>query len=103
MQDRLSLNNSSSHRFIAAACCFVPPAVASFFLPYGFVHAISYAGLFVAFSFFILPGVMAIKMSKKTHLVNNRYTPYVVIVFGIIIIILKVALTFSLLPVFGES
>lgn len=101
MQDRLSLNNSASQRFTAAACCFTPPAVASFFIPYGFVHAISYAGLFVAFSFFILPGVMAITLNKEISLPIRRYTPLLVIAFGVFIIALKIALTASLLPNFG--
>jgi tryptophan-specific transport protein len=101
MQDRLALSNSFSHRFAALMCCFVPPTLASFFFPYGFVYAISYAGIFVALSFFIVPGLMAAAMSNRKKLVNIQYSPYVVSIFGILIIALKVALIFSLLPSFG--
>jgi tryptophan-specific transport protein len=101
MQDKLALGNNSSQRFTACVYCFLPPAIASFALPYGFVHAISYAGLFVAFSFFILPGVMAIVLDKKQQNISSSNTPRAVILFGLIIVILKVALILSVLPVFG--
>jgi len=100
MQDKLSLNNSARHRFIAALCCFAPPALASFMLPYGFVHAISYAGIFVAFSFFIVPAIMATVMTKRTQLPKLKCIPIATFAFGLAIIALKVALVFSLLPRF---
>jgi tryptophan-specific transport protein len=101
MQDKLGLSNSARHRFIAVMCCFTPPAIASFFLPYGFVYAISYAGIFVAFSFFIVPGTMATVMNSNQLQSTFKYLPLSVLTFGVIIIGLKVALIFSLLPNFG--
>lgn len=101
MQDKLGLSNSARHRFIALICCFAPPALASFFLPYGFIHAISYAGIFVAFSFFIVPGTMAIVMNNKQQLLKAKSIPIAVLTFGIVIISLKLALISSLLPNFG--
>jgi tryptophan-specific transport protein len=100
IQDKLCLGDSAMQRLKAIACCFVPPALGSFFLPYGFVHAISYAGLFVACSFFILPGVMAMVTTKKGMLTPG-IAPYWVIIFGAIIVGLKCALIFDLLPQFA--
>ena len=100
-QDKLALGNDASQRLIAVACCFVPPALGSFFLPYGFVHAIGYAGFFVAFSFFILPGVMALTIKTNYRLAISKLMPYVVIVFGLLVLVLKSALVLSWLPSFG--
>lgn len=102
MQDKLALSNSNRHRFIALMCCFAPPAFASFFLPYGFVYAIAYAGIFVAFSFFVVPGFMAIAMTNKQQLTNIKYIPVAVLSFGMLIIALKVASIFSFLPSFND-
>lgn len=101
MQDRLALSNSARHRLVALMCCFMPPALASFFLPYGFVYAISYAGIFVAFSFFIIPATMATVMNRTQALSNFKYVPFGVLTFGVLIIVLKIAFVFSLLPRFG--
>jgi tryptophan-specific transport protein len=100
-QDKLALGNDASQRLIAVACCFVPPAFGSFFLPYGFVHAIGYAGFFVAFSFFILPGVMALAIKADYRLAMCKLMPCVVIVFGVLVLGLKGALVLSWLPSFG--
>ena len=100
IQDRLSLGNSASQRLVAAVVCFAPPALASFFLPYGFVHAISYAGMFVAFSFFILPGVMATVTSRNARTTDYGMLPNVIIGFGCLILLLKFALVLSILPKF---
>lgn len=101
IQDRLSLNKSFNDKGIAVGICFVPPALASFFFPYGFVHAIGYAGMFVAFSFFVLPGILALKVFKNQNEKLLETQSYIAIMFGILIILLKIAITFSLLPIIG--
>ncbi|MDT0596576.1 amino acid permease [Glaciecola petra] len=100
IQDRLSLNKTFRDKSLAASICFVPPAIASFFFPYGFVHAIAYAGMFVAFSFFILPGILALSVFKNQHRPLLKTQSYLAIIFGVLIIILKIAMTLSLLPTF---
>jgi tryptophan-specific transport protein len=101
VQDKLSLGDALSQRLFAAACCFGPPAIASFVLPYGFIHAIGFAGMFVAFSFFVLPGMMALALKQKEVIVISNRIPLLVILFGIIILGLKSALLFSWLPTYA--
>lgn len=100
-QDKLALGNTASQRLIAVACCFLPPALGSFFLPYGFVNTIGYAGFFVAFSFFILPGIMALAIKSEYRLVTPKFIPYMVILFGLLVAGLKGALVLFWLPTFG--
>jgi len=95
IQDKLKLSDSNRHKSLAALICFAPPVLGSLIFPYGFVHAIGFAGIFVAFSFFILPGVLALK--AKTA----RYTAWVSVVFGAVVIILKTAAMVKWLPHFS--
>jgi len=80
----------------------------SFFAPFGFVSAIGYAGLVVVFSFFIIPVLMLKKQRQLNITTNNRVitkaVPEVVLngllLFSVIIIALKLATIFALLPSF---
>lgn len=101
VQDKFSLGDTRKQRLFAAACCFGPPAIASFVLPYGFIHAIGFAGMFVAFSFFILPGMMALSLKQKGGIIISNRIPLLVILFGIVILGLKSALLFSWLPTYA--
>ena len=64
--DRFGLKRSKYGRFKGVALAFLPPLIASLLVPYGFVKAISFAGLFVAFSFFIIPALLV----KKKNLIK---------------------------------
>lgn len=101
IQDKLLLGDTTKQRLIAAAICFGPPAIASFILPYGFIYAIGFAGMFVAFSFFVLPGIMALSLKQKAVITISNRIPLLVILFGILILGLKSALLFSWLPTFA--
>jgi tryptophan-specific transport protein len=101
VQDKLSLGDTLRQRLFAAACCFGPPAIASFALPYGFIHAIGFAGMFVAFSFFVIPGMMALALNQKRVIAISNRIPLLVILFGILIFGLKSALLFSWLPTYA--
>ena len=57
--DWLRRANNPLGRAQAAAMAFLPPALASYFFPYGFIKAIGYAGLLVALSFFHHSGAHA--------------------------------------------
>ena len=96
IQDKFSLDNSSLQRFYAVLICFFLPSVGSFLYPKGFVLAIGYAGLFVAFSFFIVPALMALKQSGEQA--GREYNldfkvACMVLVFGVLIGVLKILLT----------
>lgn len=101
MLDKLSLSQSKRHKLIATVCSFAPPVLGSFFAPYGFVHAISFAGMFVAFSFLILPGMLALKVGKVDEVQSLSLISWACIVFGALILLIKIASMFSLLPAFG--
>ena len=98
MQDKLGLNNKARKRLLALLCCFVPPLTASAFFPYGFVYAIGFAGLFVAFSFFVLPAMMALAASKRSLLTITSTQIFMVFSFGLAMIALKLALIINWLP-----
>lgn len=90
VQDKLRLNDNWVDRFKAAAVCFLPPTIASFHYPKGFLVAIGYAGLFVTFSFFVIPALMSLKDNKRRALL--------VFSFGLLVAALKVLSNFGFLP-----
>lgn len=102
IQDRLLLGQSKLHKLLTLLCCFVPPLSASIIYPYGFTHAISFAGLFVAFSFFILPGLMAQSLRRKGILQTKLIYGYLLIIFGLIILFVKSASLLSWLPLLRQ-
>lgn len=95
LQDRFHLGQSLKGRVKAVLIAFLPPAICSLFWAYGFVSAIGYAGLFVALSFFIVPALLYAKTptAPKRHWLS-------VLVFGLIVIILKLASLAAMLPKF---
>ncbi|MBE1301406.1 MAG: hypothetical protein GJ680_16080 [Alteromonadaceae bacterium] len=103
MQDRLKLDDSKRQKLIAVLFCFVLPTLGSFFFPYGFVTAIGFAGLFVAFSFFILPGLMGLALVRDGLLDNAMALIVISITFGLLILGLKVSSMLGWLPKFGLS
>lgn len=98
LQDKLALNNTIKQRIMATVYCFLPPALASFFFPYGFIYAIGLAGLFVAFSFFVLPSVMAFSIRQKLPEQGLRGPIVTVALFGVMIVLLKCLSLLGLLP-----
>jgi len=56
--DKFSLADDATGRFYSACLTFMPPGIASFFFPNGFIAAIGYAGLVMTFGFFIAPYFM---------------------------------------------
>ncbi len=95
--DRFRLKGDAIGRAQSVALAFVPPLIASVFAPYGFVSAIAYAGLFVAFSFFIVPALMQRKLNRTSSTRSARGW-LSVFAFGVLIIVLKILSVLSLLP-----
>ena len=103
MQDKLGLNDSFWARSKAAIVCFLPPAIASFYYPKGFLLAISYAGLFVTFSFFVVPALMGFKnaefgLQTKQSQSNIKRLAIYSLMFGLLIAVLKLLSITQLLP-----
>lgn len=63
--DKFSFPDDPKGRFISACITFLPPGIASFFFPNGFITAIGFAGLVVIFGFYIAPFFM-IKKVRST-------------------------------------
>jgi len=83
IQDRLSLSTNLKGRGLATLIAFSPPMIASLVAPYGFVQAISYAGFFVAISFFIVPACLYIKHDKL------NFAAITVLLAGVLVILFK--------------
>lgn len=99
LADHFSLNRGAVGQLQAILIAFVPPLFASLVAPYGFVSAIAYAGLFVAFSFLIVPALMHAKLFAQ----KNRYLSgrgLAVGMFGVLVMILKLLSILGLLPTY---
>jgi tryptophan-specific transport protein len=99
LQDRFQLGQSTKGRVKAVLMAFLPPTVCSALWAYGFVSAIGYAGLLVAFSFFIVPALLYSKQNAPCG-TRQKSQWLSVLIFGVIIIVLKLAAIMSLLPTF---
>jgi len=60
--DKFKLANNESGRLKTAALTFLPPGIASFFFPNGFIMAIGFAGLVVVFALCVIPVFMIRKI-----------------------------------------
>ena len=95
--DKFAFYADATGRAKSVLLAFFPPLVASLIAPYGFVAAIAYAGVFVAFSFFVVPALM----SRKQAYVKGAVAPkswIMVLGFGLIIIVLKLSNAAGWLP-----
>lgn len=59
--DRFDFSNDNKGRLYSAMITFLPPGIASFFFPNGFIAAIGFAGLVMLFAYFIVPLLMVWK------------------------------------------
>jgi tyrosine-specific transport protein len=107
LEDVVEKDAARSRRKMVALLTFVPPLLFAIFYPKGFMLALGYAAIFVAFTCVIQPALMAMKLRCSSELKS----PYEVtggslpIIFamagGIIIIVLEVMNRFALLPQWG--
>ncbi len=95
--DRFKLTSSPMGRAQSVCLAFVLPLIASTYAPYGFVSAIAYAGVFVAFSFFIVPALMYRKMALSDPTFSSSLWA-LVLSFGVVIIALKLSSILNWLP-----
>ena len=95
--DRFKFKLTSIGRAQSVGLAFIPPLLASLVAPYGFVSAIAYAGIFVAFSFFIIPALMYRKLTSSDAVSwSARWIS--VLIFGVFVVALKLASVFGWLP-----
>jgi tryptophan-specific transport protein len=101
--DRFNFSASPFGRAQSVALAFCPPLIASVVAPYGFVSSIAYAGMFVAFSFFIVPALMYRKLvladnciSQSVWISQSKWV--LVLMFGVLVILLKLLTVIGWLP-----
>ncbi|MDG2449457.1 MAG: aromatic amino acid transport family protein, partial [Saprospiraceae bacterium] len=70
--DTFSIGNDIKGRFYTACITFLPPGVANFFFPNGFIAAIGFAGLVVFIGFFLLPFLMVWKLRSQKAIATYR-------------------------------
>ena len=69
--DRLKLGNSLLQKLKIAGLTFLPPLLASIWLPDGFISAIGYAGLLATIWAVIVPALLAAKARKRFSADNS--------------------------------
>jgi len=107
LSDVVEKDHRRTRRQVIAALTFIPPLLFTLFYPKGFLLALGYAAIFVAFTCLIQPALMTIKLRHSTELkspyrVAGGYVPIVLVLFGgVLIIVLEIMNRFGLLPVWG--
>ena len=103
--DSLKLDNSVSNRFFTTCITFLPPAIASFFFPHGFIAAIGFAGLVLYLGYFLIPFLMVWKFradnkSSFYRLSGGKLLLIMVLILSTITAICKVLTMLKILPTF---
>lgn len=97
LEDVVEKGRKETHRKRVAFLTFMPPLVFALFFPKGFLLALGYASLFVAFTCVIQPALMVMKLrrSKELHSpyrVSGGWLPIAVALFsGVLIIVIELS------------
>ena len=105
--DLLKRPKNLSGKFQIAFFTFLPPILFALFYSEGFIFALGYAALSVAFSHVMLPAWMVFKLRKKNisssyHVKGGNFLLGAVFFLGLVLIILQILVYFSVLPVLGN-
>ncbi len=105
--DKFNFFDTRLGRFKTALITFVPPSLGGVFYPDGFIYAIGFAGLVLAFNGLIFPAMMAHK-SRKIFPTNNFQVwggnglLYFMFSMGILYATCHTLAMMELLPVYGR-
>lgn len=104
LRDGFKIKANMSGRVRALLLTLIPPLLFAIYYPTGFILALSYAGVFVAILYGILPPLMVWKARYKQGL-NGRFRVFggkpmlvVIMAFSVVVIILQIAATLKLIP-----
>lgn len=105
LADLFNIKNTRLGRLKTASITFLPPLVASFFFPYGFVTAIGYVGFAAAIWSIIVPALMVLKSRKKFpnaayRVFGGKFLIYFILLFAIITITSQLITEFGLIKPF---
>lgn len=107
LADGLAIKKNWAGRFSLLGLTVIPPLLFALFFPHGFIVALSYAGVFVAILFGILPVLMVWQGRYRAKLTSSYSVPggKPVLLFAILgfslVIVLQIAATFKCLPMPG--
>jgi len=96
--------NTRQGRLQTAVLTFLPPLFFALYYPKGFVLALGYAAIFLAFLAVILPAVMAYKLRSQqialvsNKILGNRFLLISLVVLGMALIILQIFSSLKILP-----
>lgn len=103
--DTLKFSDDGKGRFYTACITFLPPGVASFFFPNGFIAAIGFAGFVMIFSLILIPVLMAwkIRATKKEsgfRLFGGKALLILILSLSAVIVVCQILSMLDYLPVY---
>lgn len=106
LADLFKFDNAHTGRFKTVLMTFLPPAILYLFFPNGFIYGIGGAGLCATVWAVIIPALLALKSRKKFPdqiftVWGGRYIPFIVIIFGLVVIFCWSGNMLNLLPKLG--
>jgi len=107
LMDALQRPKTMRGKIEISALTFLPPILFAIFFPQGFILALGYAAICVAFSHVMLPALMVWQLRKRKTPTSYQVfggNPLLILVFviGLILIALQVLDRWHLLPIFGS-
>ncbi|RYV02921.1 tryptophan permease [Shewanella sp. OPT22] len=106
LADLFGFDDSGLGRIKTGIITFVPPTVLGVLFPNGFILAIGYAALAGAISVAVIPALMAMKVRKLFpasdgyRVFGGAFIPWLVLLFGVAVIICHILNLLSLLPLY---
>ncbi len=105
--DKFKFDDTYAGRLKAALITFVPPTIGGVFFPDGFIYAIGFAGLALAFNALVIPPLMLRSSRKKFGLSEYQVWGgngliYFIVSMGLVYACCHIFMMLDLLPVFGK-
>lgn len=107
LADLLQKPRNLSGRLQVAFFTFVPPALFALFYPEGFIIALGYAAISVAFSHVMLPAWMVFKLRSKKitssyRMTGGNFLLATIFLVGFGLVVLQIMVYLGILPVLGK-
>ena len=107
LADLFTIKDTRLGRLKTASITFLPPLIASFLFPYGFVVAISYVGFAAAIWSIIVPALMVLKSRKKFpnapyRVFGGKPLVYFILFFALITLASQLVTQFGWVQAFGK-
>jgi len=105
LADALQRPNTLRGKFELSALTFLPPILFAIFYPHGFIMALGYAAICVAFSHVMLPALIVWQLRKRKipspyRVFGGKILLFLVLLAGFLLIILQITDRWNLLPAF---